>query len=85
VSEERKVREGRWVRWRGRWDPMGARGAASVCDRHAVSGTHRQSVMEVRTVRPLWTETSLLFSNSKLDLPSLQNSTKICVDRRDHG
>jgi hypothetical protein len=76
VSEERKVRGGRWVRWRGRWDLMGARGAASLRARHAVSGTHGQSVMVVRTVRPLWTQTSPLFSNSKLDLRSLQKVHK---------
>jgi hypothetical protein len=76
VSEEWKVRGGRWVRWKDRWDPMGACGAASLCARHAVNGTHGQSVLEVRTVRPLWTETSPFFSNSKLDLPSLQKFHK---------
>jgi hypothetical protein len=30
---------GRWVRWRGRWDPTGARGAASLRTTH----THRHA------------------------------------------
>jgi hypothetical protein len=60
----------------GRWDPTGARGAASLRARHALSVTHGQYVKEVRTVRSLWTETSLLSSNSKFDLPSLQKFHK---------
>jgi hypothetical protein len=52
--------------------PTGARGAASLCARHAGSGTHEPSAREVRTVRPFQTETSFLSLNSKLDLPSLQ-------------
>jgi hypothetical protein len=66
------------VRWRGWWGLTGARGVASLRARHAGSGTHGQSVREVWIVRPLWTqrmETSLLSSNYKLDLPSLQ---KLC-------
>jgi hypothetical protein len=60
----------------GRWDPTGARGAASLRARHARSGTHGPSAREVRTVRPFQTETALLSLNPKLDLPSLQKFHK---------
>jgi hypothetical protein len=43
---------GSQVRWRGRWDPTGARGVASLRTRCAGSDTHGQSAREVRTVRP---------------------------------
>jgi hypothetical protein len=67
---------GHWVRWRGRWDPTGARVVASLRVRHAGNGTHGPSAREVRTVRPFQTETSFLSLNSKLDLPSLQKFHK---------
>jgi hypothetical protein len=57
----------------GRWDPTGARGAASL---RARSGTHGPSAREVRTVHPFRTETTLLSLNPKLDLPSLQKFHK---------
>jgi hypothetical protein len=68
--------EGSQARWRGQWDPIGVRGAASLRERHARTRSHGPSVREVRTVRPFQTETSLLSLNSKLDLPSLQKFPK---------
>jgi hypothetical protein len=76
VPEERKERGRALGEVEGRWDPTGARGAASLRARHAGSGTHGPSAREVRTVRPFQTETSLLSLNPKLDLPSLQKFHK---------
>jgi hypothetical protein len=76
VPEERKERGRALGEVEGSVGPDGACDAASLRARHAVSVTHGQSVREVQTVRPLWTETSLLSSNSKLDLPSLQKFHK---------
>jgi hypothetical protein len=76
VPEERKERGRALGEVEGRWDPTGARGAASLRARHARSGTHGPSAREVRTVRPFRTETSLLSLNPKLDLPSLQKFHK---------
>jgi hypothetical protein len=56
--------------------PAGAHGAAAPHPRHAHTASHGPSVREVRTVRPLQTETSLLSLNSKIDLPSLQKFHK---------
>jgi hypothetical protein len=67
---------GRWVMWRGRWDPTGVRGIAAPHAPHAHTASHGSSVREVRTVCPFRTETSLLSPNSKLDLSSLQKFHK---------
>jgi hypothetical protein len=48
VSREGKERGRALGEVEGRWDPTGARGAASLRARHAGSGTHRPSAREVR-------------------------------------
>jgi hypothetical protein len=76
VSGEGKERGRPLGEVEGRWDPTGARGAASLRARHTGSGTHGPSAREVRTIRPFQTETSHHSLNPKFDLPSLQKFHK---------